>query len=206
MNFFQKIPLAIANALYPYKFYGRENIPKGKAIFSSNHFSIIDCVHYLNLTKESTYFLSKKEVLQKKFVGKLLASYGAIPIDRSNPSIKEMLTALKVLKNDSKLVIFAEGTRNKTGTTELQPLKSGTALFAVKAKCPIVPVMMLNKPRMFRKTKIIIGEPFTFEEFYSKKLEDSDYDEMTKILREKMVSAQEKLKQMLVKKRKKCKS
>ena len=64
MNFFQKIPLVIANSIYPYKFYGKENIPKGKAIFSSNHFSIIDCVHYLNLTKECTYFLSKKELLQ----------------------------------------------------------------------------------------------------------------------------------------------
>ena len=77
---------------------------------------------------------------------------------------------LKCLKNNEKVAIFPEGTRNKTKTNDLQEIKGGAGVFAVKAKCCVVPMMMLKKPKLFCKTKVIVGEPFELSEFYDLKL------------------------------------
>lgn len=197
LKFWQKTLSVIANALYPCKIYGKVNLKDGNGVIVSNHFSIIDCVHYLNLNKEKPYFLAKKEACNNKFTAWLLGSYGAIPVDREKPDLKAMLSVIKVLKSGEKIVVFVEGTRNKTGTNELQEIKAGAGLFAVKVKCPIYPVMMLNKPKIFRRTKIIIGKPFELSDFYDKKLFEEDYRIMDDIIKEKMISEQEKLKKII---------
>ena len=104
--------------------------------------------------------------------------------------MKSLLMAVRVLKDGHKLAIYPEGTRNKTGTSELQDIKGGTVVFAVKAKCPIVPIMMLKKPRLFRRTKMIVGKPFTLEQFYGKKLTDDVIEEMGSIVKNKMIEQQ----------------
>ncbi len=200
LKLWQKPLVGLANLIYPCKFYGKENLPKGRAVIVSNHFSVADCVHYLNVSKDRPYFLAKKEICKSKFSNWLFTSFGAIPIDRSKPDMKAMLSAMRVLKDGEKLVIFPEGTRNKTGTTELQDIKGGAGVFAVRAKCPIVPAMLLSKPRPFKKTKIMVGEPFVLTEFFDKKLNDEDIIKMDKIVREKMILQQNRLKEMVAKK------
>ena len=106
------------------------------------------------------------------------------------------MSMLKILKNGHKLVIFPEGTRNKTGTSDLQELKDGTGFLSVKSKCPIVPVMMLQKAKVFRRTKIMVGKPFYFEEYYDKKLTNEDLTYMNGVLRDQMIAQQNKLKQL----------
>ena len=95
--------------------------------------------------------------------------------------------------------------RNKTGE-ELQELKGGAGVFAVKTKSPVVPVMFLKKPRIFRRTFYIVGKPFELDEFYDKKLVKEDYDKIDSIIRDKMLKTREKLKEYRRKKGKKCKS
>ena len=129
-------------------------------------------------------------MFKNKLVAKIIKSYGAIPIDRDNPDMKSLLAAIKHIKEGHKLAIFPEGTRNKTNTNELQEIKGGTVVFAVKAKCPIVPIMIDNKSKIFRKTHMIIGKPFTLEEFYGKKLSDEDIVKLDEIVKEKMIEQQ----------------
>ena len=114
--------------------------------------------------------------------------------------MKAVLSCLKILKSNDKLLIYVEGTRNKTGTTDLQEIKGGAGVFAVKAKCPIIPVMLLNKPRIFRKTKIIVGKPFYLDEFYDKKIDEENILEMDKIIKSKMIEQQQILKEIVLKK------
>lgn len=200
LKLWQKTLLTIANFLYPCKFYTKENLPEGNAVIVCNHFSVIDCVHMLNISKERPYFLGKKEAFKNKFLAKLFTSYGGVPIDRNKPDMKAMLSIMKLLKAGEKVVIYPEGTRNKTGTNELQEIKGGAGVFAVRAKCPIVPVMMLNKPRFFRKTKLIVGKPFYLEEFYDKKIIDEEVEAIDNIVREKMLEQQRILFEMVKKK------
>lgn len=200
MNLFQRFVVKCFNLLYPVKIYGKENIPKGGAILTCNHFRWIDCGFMADVYNKDAYFLCKKEVFDKKLLGAIAKWFGGIPVDRQGADIKTLFSVIKLLKNGNKLIIFPEGTRNKSGTDELQELKGGTALISIKSKCPIVPVMMLKKAKIFRRTKMIVGEPFEFSEFYDKKFTDENLLYMNEVLRDKMIDLQNKLRDMQKKK------
>ena len=193
MNFFHKIPIFFFSLLYPLKVYGKENIPDGGCVMVSNHFRAIDCGFIARVYNKDIKFLAKEELFKNKLIAKIIKSYGAIPIDRENPDMKSLLQAIKTIKNGHKLFLFPEGTRNRTGTTKLQEIKGGAAVFAVKAKCPIVPIIIDKKAKIFRKTHLIIGKSFELSEFYDKKFSDEDINLMGKIIKEKMIAEQDKL-------------
>jgi 1-acyl-sn-glycerol-3-phosphate acyltransferase len=201
LNFFKKTLSKIASLVYPVKIYGKENLPKGNAVIVCNHFSIADCVYILKLNlNEDIHVLSKKEIIDNKIIGPILKSYGAIPIDRQKPDVRTLMNIIKILKgDDNKLVIFPEGTRNRTGTIKLQPLKGGSAIFAVRSKCPIVPVMILKKGRVFVRNKMIVGKPFELLEFYDKKNSEEYFLIMEDIIYSKMVDEQNKLLELVKK-------
>ena len=66
--------------------------------------------------------------------------------------------------------------------------------------------MLSRKAKIFRKTHIIIGEPFELSEFYDKKLTDEDFKTMEKVVYDKMVEQQNLLNEILNKKKKKRKN
>lgn len=203
MTFFHKIPIFFFSLFYPLKVYGKENIPNGGAILICNHFRAIDCGFIVRADKKDNIkFLAKNELFKNKLFGKIVKSYGAIPIDRENPDMKSLLAAIRTIKDGNKLCIFPEGTRNKTGTNVLQDIKGGAEVFAVRAKCPIVPIMILKKSKIFRKTHMIIGKPFTLEDFYGKKLTEIYIENMSNIVREKMIEQQKILIDITTKKKK----
>ena len=171
----------------------------------ANHYSAVDPAFLYKFTKKDIFFLSKKEALQNKIAKRLLEEAGAIGIDRETNDMRGMMNAMKVLKDGKRLVVFPEGTRNKTGE-ELQELKGGAGVFAVKTKSPVVPVMFYKKAKIFRRTYLIVGEPFELSEYYEKKLTKEDYEEIDEIIRKKMLETREKLKELRAKKGKKCKS
>ena len=51
-----------------------------------------------NFNKD-TYFVAKKEVIENKLFGKLLSSFGGIPIDRENVDIRSLMNIIKILKS-----------------------------------------------------------------------------------------------------------
>lgn len=186
MNFIKKIPIWVLNFLYPSKIYNAENMPSGGAVILCNHFSAFDFIYPMKASKEDVVILGKKEIFNNKLFGKILKSYNVIPVDRENVEVNTIISALKALKRGRKLVIFPEGTRNKTGSNELQVLKGGASIFAIKAKKKVVPMMLLNKPKLFIKTKIIVGEPFELTEFYDLKLNEEIIEKTNNIISEKM--------------------
>lgn len=201
MNWFKKFLIKIALCVYPVKIYGKENIPSSGALFVCNHFSVIDCLYLLGLGVDDLRFLAKKEAFRKKLFAKILKSYGAISIDRNAPEMRSLIEAIKTLKSGGKLMIFPEGTRNKSGTNELQEIKSGAAVFAVKAKCPIVPIMIFKKAKIFSRNKMIVGTPFSLENYYSLTLDEQVNKEMDEIIATKMKEQHNILKEIVYSKR-----
>ena len=206
MNFLHRIPLRAFCLLYPCKIYGKKNLPNGRAVLVSNHFSALDCGFIAKVYNKDIKFLAKKEIFKNKFISWLIKSFGGIPIDRDKPDMKSLVTAIKVLKEEHKLAIFAEGTRNKSGTDELQPIKGGAIVFAVKTKSPIVPIMILKKLRFMRKTPLIVGEPFELSEYYDKKYGEKELLEMEEIVAEKMRALHGQLKEIVNNKKNRKKS
>ncbi len=202
MFHFVQILLALpVRFLFPTKIIGKENIPNGACILSSNHTSNMDAVILAVKTWEKKYYLAKKELFQNKVFGFFLTKLGAIKIDRQSNDLTAIKNCLKVLKDNKKLVIFPEGTRVHNENMELGEVKHGVAMFAVKAKVPIVPIFIMKKPKLFRRNRIFVGKPFTLEEFYGKRLDSTLLDEAGEIVKTKMNELREYALNSLTKKK-----
>lgn len=154
---------------FPTKVIGKENFINGKAVVICNHYSTADSLIIgAKFFKKSINCVAKKEAFSNKFVGWLFTKLGAISVDRESPGLTTHKKIMSVLHNDDTLMIFPEGTRNKEDTHELAPLKQGAALYAIKGKASIVPMLFYHSPKMFRRNYLIIGKPFTLEQFYDK--------------------------------------
>lgn len=165
--------------LFPTKFYGRKNLPKGKVILISNHKSNADALILVNRIWRVQHVLAKKELFKNKLLGAAFKGMKAIPVDREKVEISTIKQCLRVLKNNKILTIFPEGTRNK-GTADLLELKQGANLFALKSAAPIVPVWFSKKPSIFKFNKVTFGEPFYITK--------DNYETSNAIIREKLLN------------------
>lgn len=185
-HFCQIIATPFVRMFYPTKFIDKHNIPKGACIIVSNHTSNMDVVNLATHTWEKKYYLAKKELFKSKAVGGVLKGWGAIPIDRQGNDLTAIKESLKVLKNGKKLVIFPEGTRNNNENMELGEVKQGAAMLAIKAKVPVVPMFVLKKPKVWRRNKVFVGQPFELNDFYGKKLSAEEMEKASKIIEDKI--------------------
>lgn len=172
--------------IHPYKLIGKEKVKDGACVLVGNHYRLWDIVHMACTTKERVHFITKKELYKNKFLAYLCNKVEAIPVSRDGQDAKAIMTALRYLKKGEKISMFPEGTRNRTDA-ELLPLKGGAALFAIKAKAPVYPVMSIGKTKYFRMTPIIVGDPIDLSEFYDIKMTAEDYARAEDIVRERML-------------------
>ena len=185
-HFLQILATPFVRLLFPTKFIGKKNLPKGACIISSNHTSNLDAPLLATHTWEKKYYLAKKELFSSKFKNWFISGIGGIKIDRQANDITAIKNSLSVLKKGKKLVIFPEGTRNNNENMELGEVKHGVVLFATKAKVPIVPMFILRKPKLFRRNKVLIGEPFELSEYYNKKLSNEEMAKASDVVVQKM--------------------
>ena len=185
--------LVFYKLFYRVKVFNKEKvIKKGKSIVICNHLGKADVLVVSALYPDKTTFMSKVEWYKNKLFGWLLIKLGTIPLDRDKPSLSSIRDGLNVLKSDKRLGIFPEGRRNFE-TNELQEIKQGTALFAVKGKSLITPVIIYDRLKMFRKSSVIVGDPIDFSEYYDKKFNDDVSNECSKIIEDKMHELQQEL-------------
>jgi 1-acyl-sn-glycerol-3-phosphate acyltransferase len=92
--------------------------------------------------------LAKKELLKIPIFG-WIASTAAIIVDRTSPeSRKKSIDRLKLfLKNGISILIFAEGTQNRTKNL-LQPFHDGAFRIAVDTQQPVLPIVILGAGRL----------------------------------------------------------
>ncbi len=177
----------VTQIIHPYKLIGKGKVKDGACVLVGNHYRLWDIVHMACTTKERVHFITKKELYKNKFLAYLCNKVEAIPVSRDGQDAKAIMTALRYLKKGEKISMFPEGTRNRTDQ-ELLPLKGGAALFAIKAKVPVYPIMTIGKTKYFRRTPIIIGDPIDLSEFYEMKMSAEDYARAEEIVREKMLA------------------
>ena len=200
-HFFQIICTPFIRFFFPTKFIGKKNLQKGACIIASNHTSNMDVPLLAFHTWEKKYYLAKKEMFKNKLVGFFARKWGGIKIDRQGNDINAIKASLKVLKNGKKLVIFPEGTRNNNENMEMGEVKQGVAMLAIKAKVPVVPMFIMKKPKIFRRNRVVIGQPFELDEFYGKKLSNEELAQATEIVAKKMDELREETLNSLTKKK-----
>jgi 1-acyl-sn-glycerol-3-phosphate acyltransferase len=132
-----------------YQYYGRENFKKGKSyIYVSNHTSFLDIPGIRMIIPGQFRPLAKKE-LKKIPVFGWIAQAATIIVDRSSPeSRKKSIDRLKkALKDGISILIFAEGTQNRTKEL-LQPFHDGAFRIAVDTQQPILPMVVIGAGKL----------------------------------------------------------
>ncbi len=204
LNFLRIVFLPLFRIVRPYRLYGNKKVADGACVYVCNHYTMLDPAYPVSTTWEGIHFIAKRELFEAPVVGSILRSIKSISANRDGSDVRVLLDSFKCLKNNEKICIFPEGTRNKKGT-ELEPFEHGASAIAIKAKVPIVPMTIYKKPRFFRMTHVIVGEPFEFTEYYGRKLTESDYAEADEKLREILLSLRASHTEFLQSKKKKVK-
>lgn len=175
MNVLRVIFYPIHWLIFPFKLHGKKKAGPGACIYVSNHYCIFDVFYPAHTTWEGIHFMAKDPILHAPILGYVARRLGVIGAMRDGSDVRTIMDSMKVLKNGEKLSLFPEGTRNKTSDEEFLPFHGGAAMLAIKTRTPIIPIVICNRPKVFRMTHVVIGEPFEFTEYYGKKLSSEEY-------------------------------
>jgi len=136
--------------------FGVENIPKENGfIFFPNHQGLYDVLGLLESCPNPFTIVMKKEAGNIILLKQVISCLKGQLIDRDD--IRQGLLVIKKMAEDVKAgrnyVIFAEGTRTRN-KNELLEFKGGSFKSAILAKCPIVPVALIDSYKPFDENSI----------------------------------------------------
>lgn len=136
------------------------NMPSGAAVICGNHSDAWDPLAFLYCAgkKNNVRFMAKKEFERHPVIGPVLRKIGGIFVDRNATDINAIKETLFYLKSGEKVFIFPEGTR--TGSDGSVDPKKGAIRIAAKIKCPIIPVHIPRKKKLFSSVRIHMGKPY----------------------------------------------
>lgn len=133
----------------PYRIYGRENIKPGKAyIYVSNHTSYLDIPGVCLTVPTQIRPLAKRELAKIPVFGWIVKP-ACVIVDRSSSEsrIKSMTHLKEVLQRGISVLVFAEGTQNRTNEP-LMPFYDGAFRIAIEMQQPILPMVILNAGKL----------------------------------------------------------
>ncbi len=131
-----------------YELLGHKNF-KGKSyIYVSNHTSFLDIPGLWMLIPGDFRPIAKKELLKIPVFGFIVKS-AAVIVDRSSHESrkKSVEYAKMILSHGISMLIFAEGTQNRTKEV-LQPFKDGAFRIAIDTQTPILPIIIIGAGKL----------------------------------------------------------
>lgn len=177
----------LVRCVFPVKIIGNKlNIPKDdKVVIICNHLSWKDIPVLIAQMPGYKHFLAKKEFTKNRFVNWFFTKMGVFFVDRDKMDLNAIRTGVGYLKSNEGIIVFPEGTRNKVDEN-LQQIKGGAAMFAIKGQAPLVPVLFQQKVRAFRRTYLYIGEPIAFDESMGNRLSGSQLELASSVIGDRM--------------------
>lgn len=128
------------------KSFGSEMLPREDGfVFYPNHQGMYDALALIASCDKKFIVVAKKEAKDIPLLKHIFRIDRALFMDRED--VRQSLTiineASKLVQAGKNIVLFAEGTRSRKGN-KLNEFKAGSFKCAMKAKCPIVPVALIN--------------------------------------------------------------
>ena len=173
--------------VHPWRVLGNAKMPEGGVLICGNHTTLSDPLYILLAlgNHQQTRVMAKAELMRVPVLGFLLKKAGVFGIDRGKADVQAIKTAMKILRNGDRLLLFPEGTRVAEGAEG--GARSGAAMLATRTGVPVVPVYVPRKKKWFRKTTLVFGEPFV-PEFEGRKATAEDYERIGAELMERICS------------------
>lgn len=169
------LDLALKSGNLELKVTGLENIPAPGTGFMiySNHQGMFDVVAIAGTCPTPLGCVLKKELEDIPFVKQVIACTKSFPMDRSD--VRQSLTVIQNVTEEVKkgraYAIFPEGTRSKNGN-RMGEFHGGSFRCALKAKCPIIPVALIDCFKVFDQkgsaplsVQLHYLQPIPYEEF-----------------------------------------
>jgi 1-acyl-sn-glycerol-3-phosphate acyltransferase len=138
-------------------------------LVAGNHTGFLDGPLVMVLLPRPSAFLVKSELYDGPF-RRVLEFARQIPVRRGTPDRTALSRALGVLAGGGVLGVFPEGTR---GSGRLETVQHGIGYLALRAGCPVVPVVCLGTadampkgsklPRLRTRIDVVFGPAFEIE-------------------------------------------
>lgn len=157
--------------------HGIENIPeKDGYLIYPNHQGLYDALALIDVCPRPISAVIKKEAVGIPFIKQCVACLKAFGMDREDlrQSMEVIVNVIKEVRKGRNYVIFAEGTRSKKGN-ELLEFKGGSFKPAMKTKCPIVPVALIDSFKPFDTNS---AKPVTVQVHFLPPMEYEEYKDM----------------------------
>lgn len=171
--------------------HGQENIPREENfVFFPNHQGLFDVLSIIEASDRPFSVVAKIEVKNIFFLKQVFAIMKAKFMDRDDvrQSLKVILSVTDEVKAGRNFLIFPEGTRSKNGNHP-GDFKGGSFKCAMNARCPIVPVAMLNSYQAFDTNSIhpVTVQVHFLEPLYYEDYKDMKSTEIAKVVRARIV-------------------
>jgi 1-acyl-sn-glycerol-3-phosphate acyltransferase len=166
----RRLAAFLIRVVFRIRMTGLEHLPRtGPVLIAGNHTGFLDGPLVMILLPRPSAFLVKSELYAGPF-RRVLQFARQIPIRRGTPDRTALTAALDVLSGDGVLGVFPEGTR---GSGRLETVQHGIGYLALRAGCPVVPVVCLGTadalpkgkklPRLRARIDIVFGPEFRIE-------------------------------------------
>ena len=156
---------------------GKENIPAdGGFLLYSNHQGLFDVVAIVAACETPISAVFKKEIENIPFIREIATCLKGLPMDRKDPrqSLQVIQEVTKEVMEGRRYLIFPEGTRSKKGN-EMIEFHGGSFRCAVKAKCPIVPICVVDGFKVFDEKG---SKPVTCQLHFLPVIQPEEYEGM----------------------------
>ncbi len=171
------VPLANRRGRVKIDCHGIENLPEETGyICFPNHQGMFDALAFLETHERPFVTVMKKEVKDVFLLRNIICLFQAEIIDRED--VRQSMTVIKNMtnrvKNGENFIIFAEGTRSRNGN-QIGEFKGGSFKSAMNARCPIVPVALIDSFKAFDTNSI---KKLTVQIHYLKPLYYEEYKDL----------------------------
>lgn len=170
--------------------HGVENIPKENGfMFFPNHQGLYDVLAIMEACPVPFSVVAKKEVADIPFLKQVFACLRAYMLDRDDvrQAMQVIIDVSNEVKNGRNYLIFPEGTRSKNGN-QIGEFKGGSFKAATKAKCPIIPVAIIDsfKPFDTKSIRQVTVQVHFLEPLYYEEYKDMKTTEIASIVHDRI--------------------
>ena len=156
------------HTIFPLRFHNAQIVEEMQPpyIIMANHHSFADPMALaIKVKRHEIRFIGKRELAHGRLKSWLFSGLHMILVSRHATDMAAMRQCMQTLKEGHILGIFPEGTRHQPEM--MQEVESGTAIIALRARVPLLPVYIDGKIRPFHITHIYYGKPMELDDLYA---------------------------------------
>ena len=201
----------LVRTLFRTKVEGLEKLPKtGGYVLAANHVTYLDALAVAYMVyfqaRRTPHFLAKGNLFKTRLVGDLLLACEQVPVYRGGHSNREPMDAAHtVLEAGRVITIFPEGTLTREPDGWPMRGKIGALKLALDCNVPFIPMAQWGteqvlatyskklRPKPWHSVRMIIGEPLNLDKYRGRKLNNSEYTEVTELAMREIIKLTEQL-------------